>query len=149
MTTTTSGADAWMCAFADALTARAALSGVLITTGYVSDVGRQDAIQIGDTVEGDQEWGTLGNMRRREDFTVAGIIWVQRAGKGETVIRTVRARAFALLAEIEDELRVRPTVTATVKLSSITHYNLDQGANSDGRWAQMDFELKNWKDLPS
>ena len=62
----------------------------------------------------------------------------------------VSNRAVNLVEEgLDVALRVRPTVTATVKLSSITHYNLDQGANSDGRWAQMDFELKNWKDLPS
>ena len=149
MTTTTSGVHAWLNAFADALGQRGALADVLITTGFVSDVGRRDAIQIGDSIEGEQEWGLIGNRRRDEKFRIGGIIWVQTAGKGEQVIRDARERAFVLLAEIEDELRLRPTVGATNKLSAITKYDVDQGATSDGRWVQIDFEVSNWKLLPS
>lgn len=149
MPTETSVVHTWLNAFADALTARANLAGVLITTGYVSDVGTQDAIQIGDSIEGEQEWSLLGNRRRRENFRIGGIIWVKRAGKGDPVIRTVRERAFALLAEVEDELRLRPTVTATAKLSAITRYECDQGASTDGRWCQVEFEVGTWKELAS
>lgn len=149
MTTETSAVHAWLNAFADALAARANLAGVLITTGYVADVGRLEAIQIGDTIEGEQEWSLLGNRRRKEQFRINGIIWVSKPGKGETVIRAARERAFVLLAEIEDELRLRPTVSATNKLSALTRYTVDQGASTDGRWAQIDFEVSNWKELAS
>lgn len=148
MATTTSGIATWLNTFADALAARAGLSGVLITTGYVSDAAQQDQIQI-DSIEGEQEWGLLGNLRRKEMFRIGGIIWVTRAGKDEAVIRVVRARAYVLLAEIEDYLRVAPTVSGTNKVSALTKYTLDQGANTSGRWAQMDFEVSNWRDLPS
>lgn len=150
MATTTSGVHAWLNALADALEARPAIDDqVLVTTGYVADVDGRDAITLADSIDGEQEWGLLGNRRRDEKFTMGGVIWVKRAGKGEAVIRTVRERAWALLAEVEDELRVRPDVTGTVKVAAITRYTLDQGPTSDGRWCQIDFEIRNWKDLPS
>lgn len=147
--TTTSVVHTWLNAFADVLSARAGLAGVLITTGYVSDVGTRDAIQIGDSIDGEQKWGLLGNRRRDEEFRVGGVIWVKRPGQGETVIRDVRGRAFALLAEIETALRTDPAVSAVAKVSAVTRYECDQGATSDGRWCQIDFEVSTRKDLPS
>ena len=151
MPTTTSGVHAWINALADALALRANLISwnVLITTGFVSDTDRRDAIVVGDFIQGEQEWSMLGNRRRDERFRVSGAIWVTRAGKGDTVIRAARERAIAILAEIEDELRVSPTVTATVKVAALTRYEVDQGVSSDGRWCEVDWEVSNWKDLPS
>lgn len=149
MTTETSAIHAWLCAFADALELRSGLADVLVTTGYVEDTGKRDSIQIADQVDGEQTWGLLGNRRRDETFTASGIIWVKRAGKGEDVIRAVRERAFDLLAEIEDELRLRPRVSSTVKLAAITRYSVDQGANTDGRWCQLDFEVSSQQTLAS
>lgn len=151
MPTTTSGMHIWLVAMAAALAARANIVtwDVLVTTGWVSDIDRRDTLILGDPIEGEQEWGLLGNLRRDERFTVGGTILVQRAGKGESVIQATRERAVNILAELEDELRVRPTVGATVKVAALTRYSIDQGADSDGRWCQLEFEVSNWRDLPS
>jgi hypothetical protein len=151
MPTTTSGISAWINAFADAMAVRANIVSwnVQVVTGFVSDTDRRDSLQIGDIIEGEQEWGVIGNRRRDEKFRVNSIIWVNRPGKGDAVIRAARTRAFEILAEVEDELRLRATVTATVKVAALTRYTVEQGASTDGRWCQVDFEVSNWKDLPS
>ncbi len=148
MTTVTSGIDEWMNAFADALGDRAGLAGVLVTTGQVLDIGKQDSIQLTD-VEGTQTWGLLGNRRRDEEFRVSAIISVLKAGKGDPVIRAARARAVELLAEVEDELRVRTTVGATARWSALTSYDLNQFATTDGRVCEISFEVSSTKFLAS
>lgn len=72
-----------------------------------------------------------------------------KAGKNETVIRLARARAFELLAEVEDFLRLDPTIASTTLVSELASYPLDQGANQEGRWAQIDFAIACKKDLRS
>lgn len=149
MATVTSIAHAYMVALADALALRTGLFGVQIATGWLGgDSAARESIQF-TAVRGTQQWGMLSNRRRNEEFVIEAGIWVVEPGKGEDVIRTVRARALALLAEIEDELRVDPTVGNVAQVSQVTSYNLDQGGNTSGRWCQIEFEITVNKDLRS
>lgn len=149
MATVTSVAHAFMVALADTLALRANLAGVQIATGWLGgDSDARESIQL-TAVRAEQRWGMVGNRRRDEEFTVEGTIWVTRAGKNEPVIREARERAFALLAEIEDCLRVDPTVGNIAKGSQVSAYDLDQGATTDGRWCQVELEILVNKDLRS
>lgn len=149
MATVTSVVDAFMVALADKLALRANLAGVQIATGWLGgDSAAMESIQL-TAARAEQRWGMVGNRRRDEEFTVEATIWVTRAGKNETVIREVRARAFALLAEIEDCLRVDPTVDNTVRVAQVSTYDMDQGATTAGRWCQLDFEILVNRDLRS
>lgn len=149
MATVTSVAHAFMVALADKLALRANLAGVQIATGWLGgDSDARESIQL-TAVRAEQRWGMVGNRRRDEEFTVEATIWVTRAGKNETVIREVRARAFALLAEIEDCLRVDPTVDNTARVAQVSTYDMDQGATTAGRWCQLDFEILVNRDLRS
>ncbi len=152
MATVTSTIHAAMNAFGDGMLARANIisAKVQVSTGYLGgDSAAKESIQLTDVTPATQEWGLIGNRRRNEEYTLNGLIWVLKAGKNETVIRAVRARAFELLAEVEDFLRVDPTIASTTLVSELASYPLDQGANQEGRWAQIDFAIACKKDLRS
>lgn len=152
MTTTTSTIHAAMNAFVDGMLARANIvaGGVQVTSGFLGqDQARHESIQLFEVRNAEQSWGMLGNRRRNEEYTIVGGIGVRRAGKNEDVIRAVRERAFELLAEIEDFLRVDPTIGNTTRVSELSRYPVQQGADSEGRWCQIDFEITCNKDLRS
>lgn len=139
-----------MNAFVDGLASRAGLFGVQVSSGYLgADSDAYESIQLVDVSPANQQWSMIGNKRRDEEYTLQGIIWVVQAGKGETVIRAARDRVFALLAEIEDFLRVDPTIGSTTRVSELSAYPLEQGANDRGRWCQISFEVSCKKDLRS
>jgi hypothetical protein len=152
MATVTSTIHAAMNAFGDGMLARANIisAKVQVSTGYLGgDSAAKESIQLTDVTPATQEWGLIGNRRRNEEYTLNGLIWVLKAGKNETVIRLARARAFELLAEVEDFLRLDPTIASTTLVSELASYPLDQGANQEGRWAQVDFAIACKKDLRS
>lgn len=152
MATITSTIHLAMNAFVDGMLARSLIvaGGVQVASAYLGgDTARADSIQLTDVPNAEQSWGMLGNRRRDEEYTLHGLIWVFRGGKGETAIRQVRARAFELLGDIEDFLRVDPSIGGTTKVSELSRYPLDQGANEEGRWAQIDFDVLCKKDLRS
>lgn len=149
MATVTSVVDAFMVALTDKLALRSGLEGVQVASAWLGgDAAADESIQL-DGARAEQAWGALGNKRRDEEFTVDGMIWVRVAGKDEPIIRETRGRAFELLAEVEDCLRVDPGVNGTVKVCGVATYELEQGANTDGRWCQLNFEIRCEKDLRS
>lgn len=152
MATVTSTIHAAMNAIVDGLLARPNIitDGVMVSSGYLgADSSRHESIQLFGVTNATQQWGMLGNRRRDEEYTITGGIGVRRAGKNEAVIRAVRERAFELLAEVEDFLRVDPTIGGTTKVSELSRYPVEQGADSEGRWCQVDFEITCKVDLRS
>lgn len=139
MATVTSKLHVAMNAIADGLALRPGLAGVQIATGPLGGDSAQESIQLF-TGSSSQAWATTGR-RREEETTIEGAIWVMRAGKDEPVIRAARTRAFALLAEIEDFLRLDPSLGGIVRECGLTNVELDQGVNPDGRWCQLDFTV--------
>lgn len=135
-------------ALADALEARAGLSGVLVTTGFVSDIGAQDSIQIYEA-DGEQSWGALGNKRREEEWELGGEIIAQRAGKGEDVIRETEVRAFAILAEMEAELRKNTSVATIADLVAMVRYEVSNEATASSRYCIVKFVISGRKSLQS
>jgi hypothetical protein len=148
--TVTSTIPAAMDAFVDGLLARPGLEGVQIASGYLgADSDPKQSIQLTGASRAEQVWGMLGNRRRDEEYTLDGLIWIVVPGKNEPVIREARNRAFLLLAEIEDFLRVDPRIGQTTKVSQLSRYPFEQGANDIGRWCQIDFEIACEQDLRS
>jgi hypothetical protein len=76
-----------------------------------------------------------------ETVVVTGAIWVQQPGQGETVIAAVRDQAAALLAEVETQLKETPTMGGTCQYATVTSSVWEAGANDQGRWQQISFEL--------
>lgn len=152
MATVTSSIPDAMDAFVAGMLLRANIisAKVEVASGYLGDKSnRQESIQLTDAPSAVQSWGMLGNRRRDEEYTLAGLIWVMKPGQMEPVIKAARDRAFELLAEIEDFLRLDPTIGGTTKVSELSAYPFEQGANGDGRYCQIDFEISCKKDLRS
>jgi hypothetical protein len=119
-----------------------ALAGVEVRTAPSGDPVPFESIQMFGTA-GDQEWAALGNRRRRESYTIRAGIFIRRMGAGEALAKEVRDRAYAILAELEDAIRVSPTLglpdRVTIQLARV---DLEQGLNpDDGRIAALDLDL--------
>ncbi len=140
MPTVTSKAAAVLDAITDGLSARAALAGIQIASGPMRFESSSDSIQFFQ-VDISQEWGALGRKRREEEGVLKGAVWVMKPGKDEAAVRATRDRAFVLLGEIEDFMRVDPSIGGVVRVSQIRPGVLDQGAN-EGRWVELDFEIR-------
>lgn len=152
MNTVTSSAPAAMDAFVEGMLARenVATWKLQVSSGYLGeDSSQKESIQLTHVSNANQEWGALGNRRREEEYTIHGFAWALAAGKNEPAIKAARDRAFELLAEVEDFLRLDPTIGNTVKVAHLTAFPFDQNANVNGRYCQIDFEITCEKSLRS
>ena len=149
MTTTTSQLHVVKNAIVDGLAMRAGLAGVQVASAYLGKDTKAESIQIGVGDELNQSWSQIGNRERQEDMIIRGIVWVMKPGADEAVIRTTRARAVALMAEIEDFLRVDPSIGGLVKVSEIVPKSCTEHANPDGRMCQVDFDVHTMNRLRS
>lgn len=146
---TTSSAHAFKNAFVDGLLGRPALAGVqVVSAPLTSKDAARESIQLGD-IDGEQSWAALGRLSRNEKYTVDVMLWVLRPGSGEEVFRDVRARAFALLAEVETFLREDPTLGGAAQVSAVRGVEVTEGANPEGRVCRVDFQVAVEKWLPS
>ena len=115
--TTTSRAPDVIDALVALFAAAPALTGVKVIDGPpVTGDPLHEAVYIGydgdpdgdgQAVDFAQEWGAIGQKSKNETFTVtcAVVVW-----KGGTLVRPIRARAFELLATVEDLLRGDPSL---------------------------------------
>lgn len=115
---------------------------VAITTAPSGESVPFESIQFFGT-DGDQSWAAIGNRRRRETYTIRGGIFIKRIGAGEAVWDAVRERAYDILAELEDAIRVAPTLgLADRVIIQLARVDLDQGGDAaNGRWAALDIDL--------
>lgn len=143
MATHTSTVPAVLGAMKALLDARTALStaGVVVTTAPSGDPIPAESIQLFGT-GGDQQWAAIGNRRRAESYTIRGGIFIVRRGAGAAVWDVVRERAYAILAELEDAIRVVPTLgLADRVIVQLARVDLDQGGQDNGRWAALDIDI--------
>ncbi len=137
----TSTVPALLTALAGRLRNRAGLAGVAVATAPDAAGTPAEVIEFLDTAQ-DQEFAALGGRRREERYEVRGAIFVARLGAGEATATEARERAYALLAEIENELRADPTVGGAIQTAEVARVNLQQGASPDGRLAALEFWLR-------
>ncbi len=151
MATVTSKLHALKVAIVDGLAARANIisAGVQVSGAFLGKDTAVESIQLTGPDHMDQDWAALGKLSRNENITLQGLIWIQKPGADETVIRSTRARAFELLAEVEDFLRADPGVAAVVKYSGLRATDITEGANPEGRVCQLDFEIGAFQRLQS
>lgn len=138
-------------AFLDALKAlldaRAGLIGPPLVTVSTGDLGtetpREAIVLYGTPTAEREEVGMRGpaGFSYDHNVTVAGAIWIVKAGQGETVIKQARDRAFAVLNEVDATLAASPSVSSTCYFAAVTADVLEQGANDDGRWCQISFTI--------
>lgn len=145
----TSPAAWWLDTLCERLRQRPELQGVNVWSAPMSlaDAGNE-AIGFGEISE-TQESGALGRMRREHTWTATAMILVRRPGKGETVAKETRERAYAIAAEIERDLRETAKGTAvadpegrrTCKMAEVRSVDLDQFFDGGNRLATLEVQI--------
>lgn len=133
------------------LRAAAGLSGVSVVDGPpTGDQADADYVYVGwqpgsDTsVEMSQDFAHIGARARDEHFD---ILCAVDAWTGDTDVATRRARAFELLAEVEDALRATdaapqaPTLNGTVLWAHLTQASLMQQHTAQGVQVVIGFRI--------
>ena len=153
MATTTSTVPAYLTALRDALNTRFAANPTFAEVKcYAAPAGDPLPLEMVELFGTDetQQWGALGNRRRTETYTVRGMVGaILESGAGEDVADAARARVYAILAELEDQLRTDPNMAHTVYRSQLASANLTQGIADTGRWATLEITIDVYTELNS
>ena len=96
------------------LQARVGLSGVQVLWGLVANPSTE-LLLLGN-VDGEQRPGALGNARREEEYFLTVTISVLRRGRD---MRSAVERAWAIAAEVENELRDDASLGNLVRVAQI------------------------------
>lgn len=150
----TSKVPAAIDALVSILRASSALSGVRVIdgppAGSTSDQADNDYVYVGWQPDSDiaaemtQDFNAAGARTRDEAFTIPGTIdtW-----SGDTDMSARRARAFVLLAALEDAIRATganptaPNLNSTVLWAHLTNGNLEQASTEKGVRARIPFAV--------
>ncbi|MEZ5101169.1 MAG: hypothetical protein R3C15_15485 [Thermoleophilia bacterium] len=118
------------------LQARVGLAGVQVSYGAPFPMPEPEWIWLAD-VEGEQEPAALGRQRRSETFRLEVLVRVVRSTLDDQEAAT--ERAYALAAELENELRSDPTVgVAADFIAQIGGpFRLAEDANAEQRVASL------------
>ena len=147
------GAVSTLPAFCDAIVAalklRAGLAGVNVYSGPVDDLSAgQEAIVLGvEMISAENEYPQMPMLEAWEQFDVTGWTWVSKPGAGETVIKTARDRAFAILEELVDYLAsVNTSTAATVAAlgvddARVMSWRLTQFIGDGSRDAKLEYTV--------
>jgi hypothetical protein len=127
------------------------LANVLVSDGPpTQDLADDDFIAVGWSDEGNQavhmaqEFNAAGARTRNEDFEISG--WID-CWRGDHDFSTVRERAFALLAVIENAIRASgpnptaPTLNGAVQWAHLTGGVLRQSFTDQGTRAALTFSV--------
>lgn len=130
----TSTVPAFKSALLSRLQARPGLSDVQVTYGWPSGAVKRESMMLGG-LNGSQEFRTIGATQRMEEYGLDVYITVIREGQGRQ--QNADERAFALMAEIEAELRSDPTVNNTVLTAELRDFDLQPMASAETREARL------------
>lgn len=147
----TSAVPAAITALLAILRADAGLTGVSVTDGPpVGDQSDRDYVSIGWQPDGDrsveiaQDFNSAGARTRDEEFVILCYLFTWT---GDSDISVVRARAFTLLAAIENAIRATgasptaPTLNGSVLWAHLTSAALEQANTNQGVRAGMPFTI--------
>lgn len=114
----TSTIPAFKSALIAQLTARPGLAGVQVSYGYPGPVPEIEYIWVAD-IQGRQELALAGRRSRDETYSLTILIKTETTGISGAEQQTAVERAFALMAQIEAQLRTDPAVNGTVRVAQI------------------------------
>lgn len=120
------------------LQARVGLSGVQVTQGPPFPLPEVEFIWLGD-VKGRQEWATIASPTKPKEEHYDLKVWI-RVLRSNTPddFKTAGDRAFALLAELENELRGDPSVTNTVRVAHVGEFDFQEDAGAEMNQALLE-----------
>lgn len=133
-----------------ALIARPALADVhVLDAGFDLDRATEpDVLQLHGTSQ-DESFGAIGNRRQEEEFDLTGeIIALRAGGMLHDDIKAARDRAAAILAELEEVVRLDPHMGGLVSWSRLSHIAIHQGYTEKGRLVVIPFTIRAHATLP-
>jgi hypothetical protein len=113
---------------------RSGLSDVQITYGWPNGAVKRESIMLGG-VNGTQTFRTIGATQKMEEYALTVYITVIREGSGRQ--QNCDERALAIMAEIENELRLGITVNNTVLTAELGAFDLQPMASAETREARL------------
>lgn len=120
------------------LLARTGLTGVQVSYGIPLPDPQPEFIWLGD-VDGDQYFAALGHRAREEDYTLTVTVDVLRRDSDQ---QSATERAYAIAAEIENELRDDPTVNGAVRTAEIKgRMRLSERHDDQAREAMLELSI--------
>lgn len=123
------------------LSARAGLSGVLITRGIEPvDMSVPELLVIGDVTRSEQTAAALGRQRREENYTVE--IEVTVVGHHADDQDTLSERAMTIASEVEDALRDDCSVGGVVRVAQVAEIGLQEASDGNQRWARVPMRIR-------
>lgn len=128
----------------DIIAAESSLAGIAIIDGQPTTELPPDYIAIGfadeagEAIVGRQDPATLGNLRRSEVYTIACEI---SAWTGSTVMKTVRDRAFYILAGVENAVRADGTLHGSVIFGDFGEIQVAQVQTAQGAVVVIRFTI--------
>lgn len=117
------------------LQARPGLANVQVTHGPPLPVPEAEFIWLGDA-QGTQTRESAGNTKL-ETYNLQVIVRVLSSTTADD-FKTAGDRAFALMAELENELRGDKTVSGAVRDAEVTDFDFKEGANAETNEALLD-----------
>lgn len=132
---------AFLDALEDALNARDAFAGVTVETAHPGGDRPKNPSLIIVGVTGAGEEGTFG-PNNDEEYIAEGLIFSQYKGPGREKWKAARDRANGLLYDLGAYLQANPTVEATCGYARPGGFDFVQGANANGRWCLISFDIK-------
>lgn len=110
---------------------RAGLADVQVTIGWPKSPAKEFML-LGDIRDDGEDTAALGNRRRDERYSLFVIVKVEKETTDQTL---VNARAYALAAELEQQLRTDMSVNGAVISALVAGIGLDEFANDRTRMA--------------
>lgn len=139
---------AFLDALRTALAARAGLSGVNVYTADVDpeSAGTEFIILGGEEIAIEMERPLAAATRVFETYSVPCFLQILKPGAGETIIKSARDRAMALLEEVVDYLQsVKGTAAMTsalgVRKAYVTNVRMSQDIRDAARTCQLFFDI--------
>jgi len=135
---------------ADQLAARPGLADAAVASAQypLGYHGNKDVIELWQT-EMEHDWALLGGRSTEEQYRIHGAIYAFRPGASESVVRTARAGAAAILDELLAYLRADPQLrdypanaTPAVRVARLERCTIDQGFDDTGRYCLIEFWIK-------
>lgn len=121
------------------LLARTGLANVQVTHGPPAPVPEAEFIWLGD-VRGSQDWAA-GQALKSEIYELT--VWIRvLASTAPDDFKTAGDRVFALLAELENELRGDKTVTGTVTSAQVTDFDFQEDATGEQTLAVIEVTVQ-------
>ena len=107
---------------------------VYVSYGHPGTIRMDDMVAVMDARSA-QEWAGMGTSRPRDEAVTAQVVFSVFRNDAQSV---VTARAFAMLALLEDSIRTDPTLAvANARNAQITSIELTEDAMPAGRVSEL------------